>query len=57
MPWLGSVHPVVQAWYPGTQGSTAIANILTGAINPSDKLPLTFPKNVWTIPPALKMLA
>jgi beta-glucosidase len=52
MPWLGSVHAVVQAWYPGTQGGKAIANILTGAANPSGKLPLSFPKREADLPQA-----
>ena len=50
MPWLSSVHSVVQAWYPGTQGGTAIANILVGAANPSGKLPLSFPKHEADLP-------
>jgi beta-glucosidase len=52
MPWLGSVHAVVQAWYPGTQGGAAIANILVGAVNPSGKLPLSYPKREADLPQA-----
>jgi len=43
MPWLSSVHGVLEAWYPGIQGGQAIANILFGKVNPSGKLPITFP--------------
>ena len=43
MPWIGSVHSVLEAWYPGLQGGAAIANILFGDVNPSAKLPITFP--------------
>jgi beta-glucosidase len=52
MPWLNSVHAVVQAWYPGTQGGQAIANILVGAVNPSGKLPLSFPVREGDLPQA-----
>lgn len=45
MPWLAQVDAVLDAWYPGNQGAYAIADILSGAINPSGKLPLTFPQD------------
>jgi len=44
MPWLASVQAVLEAWYPGSGGGGAIANILFGDVNPSGKLPITFPK-------------
>jgi beta-glucosidase len=43
MPWLGDVAAVLQAWYPGTSGGEAIANLLFGVVNPSGRLPITFP--------------
>jgi beta-glucosidase len=45
MPWLNEVRGVVQAWYPGTSGGDAIANLLFGRVNPSGRLPISFPKD------------
>jgi len=44
MPWIDNVAAVLETWYPGENGGPAIANILFGKINPSGKLPITFPK-------------
>jgi beta-glucosidase len=43
MPWLDKVKAVLETWYPGTSGGEAIANILFGRVNPSGRLPITFP--------------
>ena len=41
---------VLYAWHPGTMGGKALANILFGVVNPSGKLPVSFPRNVGQIP-------
>jgi beta-glucosidase len=50
MPWLNQVAAVLEAWYPGERGGQAIANILFGSVNPSGKLPITFPASVNDLP-------
>ncbi|AJP72415.1 glycoside hydrolase family 3 protein [Sphingomonas hengshuiensis] len=54
MPWQGKVAAILEAWYPGTSGGQAIARLLTGAANPSGRLPISFPASVAQLPrPAL----
>ncbi|MGA8940412.1 MAG: glycoside hydrolase family 3 C-terminal domain-containing protein [Acidobacteriaceae bacterium] len=43
MPWASSVSAIVESWYSGTDGAQAVADVLTGEVNPSGKLPITFP--------------
>ncbi|HEY7047815.1 MAG TPA: glycoside hydrolase family 3 C-terminal domain-containing protein [Jatrophihabitantaceae bacterium] len=45
MPWLSSVKGVVESWYSGQEDGNAIAAVLFGDVNPSGKLPLTFPRS------------
>ena len=42
MPWAKDVPAIVQTWYLGSEGGNAIANVLSGDVNPSGKLPFTF---------------
>ncbi len=46
MPWLSQVPALVQAWYLGSEAGNAIANIVSGEVNPSGKLPFSFPKKI-----------
>jgi beta-glucosidase len=50
MPWRDSVNAIVQAWFPGQAGGRAIAEILTGQVNPSGRLPITFPVDLDQTP-------
>ncbi|MEO6277929.1 glycoside hydrolase family 3 C-terminal domain-containing protein [Roseateles sp.] len=50
MPWLPKVGATLQAWYSGTSGGDAIARVLTGEVNPSGRLPVTFPASVQQLP-------
>ncbi len=40
--WIGRVPSVLQAWYPGQEGGTAVAEIIMGAVDPSGRLPMTY---------------
>ncbi|EMN5545777.1 glycoside hydrolase family 3 protein [Enterobacter cloacae] len=50
MPWLDSVKAVLESWYSGVNGGKAIVNILAGEINPSGRLPVSFPQKIEDLP-------
>src|SRR5476649_337849 len=50
MPWLDKAAAVLEAWYPGIKGADAIADILFGDVNPSGRLPITFPASLEQTP-------
>jgi beta-glucosidase len=53
MPWAAEVAGIVMAYYPGQEGGNAVANVLTGAVNPSGKLPVTLPHRYLDNPTAI----
>lgn len=50
MPWLGEVKAFIQAWFPGQECGDSIADVLTGAVNPSGHLPVSFPRRLEDTP-------
>ena len=50
MPWADQVSGILEAWYGGSRGAEAIARVLFGDVNPSAKLPITFPKSEADLP-------
>lgn len=50
MPWADSVAAIVHAWYLGNATGDAIADVLFGKVNPSGKLPITFPARLEDVP-------
>jgi len=50
MPWLDEVAAVLAAWYPGSGGAEAIAGVLFGRVNPSGRLPVSFPASEQQLP-------
>lgn len=50
MPWLEQSAAVLEAWYPGAGGADAIADVVFGVVNPSGRLPITFPTSVGPLP-------
>src|SRR6266478_2110670 len=50
MPWADQVSGILEAWYAGSRGADAVARVLFGEVNPSAKLPITFPKSEADLP-------
>jgi beta-glucosidase len=50
MPWLDQVNAVLEAWYPGAAGGEAIARLLYGEVDPSGRLPVTWPRDESQLP-------
>jgi beta-glucosidase len=50
MPWEEKVPAILEAWYPGEEDGNAVAAVLFGDVNPSGKLPMTFPKQLSDLP-------
>lgn len=48
--WVDQTPGIIQAWYPGMEGGNALAKIIFGEVNPSGKLPMTFPKKQADVP-------
>ncbi len=50
MPWVDQVSAILEAWFAGSRGAEAVANLIFGEANPSAKLPITFPKSEADLP-------
>jgi beta-glucosidase len=48
--WIGKANAVLDVWYPGEAGGTAVADVLTGDANPAGRLPITFPMSEGQLP-------
>src|SRR6201996_8463252 len=56
MPWVAAPAAILEAWFAGSDGANAVGNVLFGSVNPSGKLPNTFPKSEADLPhPTLTM--
>ncbi|MGH9076508.1 MAG: beta-glucosidase [Acidimicrobiales bacterium] len=52
MPWLGSTPALLETWYPGQTAGTSLVQLLSGQVNPSGRLPVTFPASAAVPAPA-----
>jgi beta-glucosidase len=50
MPWVSAPAAILEAWFAGSDGANAVGNVLFGTVNPSGKLPNTFPKSEADLP-------
>jgi beta-glucosidase len=50
MPWLSRTPALLETWYPGQTAGTSLVDLLSGAVNPSGKLPVTFPASAAAMP-------
>ncbi|OJJ66054.1 hypothetical protein ASPBRDRAFT_666692 [Aspergillus brasiliensis CBS 101740] len=50
LPWVSQASALLQAWYGGNEVGNGIADVLFGSVNPSGKLPLSYPINIWDTP-------
>ncbi|KAI8935979.1 hypothetical protein NX059_007483 [Plenodomus lindquistii] len=50
LPWLDKISALVQAWFPGQEAGNAIADIISGAVNPSGRLPISWPRHIEDTP-------
>jgi beta-glucosidase len=50
MPWMNKASSIIQTWYAGQEFGNALVDIITGDVNPSGKLPTTFPINIEDTP-------
>ena len=50
MPWVDKPAAILEAWFAGSDGASAVGNVLFGTVNPSGKLPNTFPKSEADLP-------
>jgi len=50
MPWVNAPAAILEAWFAGSDGANAVGNVLFGTVNPSGKLPNTFPKSEADLP-------